>query len=123
MFIMRGYAAKGDSKYFGVSTVQMRDDGMWEPTAWQTSGHAPKGYEVEGIEYLLDMGLRVSGTFETRRLPAFKRMFKRRFDLQPLKEFKKEYNGKLIDFIYVEFIKGLNDGKHSNSNQTINNSG
>jgi hypothetical protein len=105
IFILRGYTDKNKSKYFASTTVILRKDDLWEPTAWITTGKAPKGYQIDAIQYLINSGYRVSGTFETVKLKAYKRYFKKAFDLKTVREKIKLYNGIQIDFTYVEFIQ------------------
>jgi len=85
--------------------VIQRDGGLWEPTAWMTNNKAPKDYPIQGMKFLTGMGLRISGTVETHRLAAYKRMFRGHYKLKTLEVRKKHYNGKELEFAYVEFVK------------------
>jgi hypothetical protein len=104
IFVCRGYRQKGMAKYFCQSTVIQRKNGLWEPTAWVTD-RPPRGYHIEGMRFLLGRFGRISGTFETRLLRAYRRMFRGHYELVELETKVKEYNGRDISFTYVEFKK------------------
>lgn len=105
IFVVRGYKCRKMARYFLVVTVVKRENDYWEPTAWMTNNHAPKNYQTLGLDYLIGLGLKISGTFELHRLKAYRRFFRKHYTLKLIEKKQKMYGGKFLHLAYVEFIK------------------
>lgn len=107
-FAIRGYRKEGDVDYCGMCTVEPREPGEYEICKWIVKPPIPIDYlprAIKEIRKVLPFE-RLTCTFEKRKYPFYKRYFARyNYSIPIIKEFKKEYNGTMIDFCYVELVE------------------
>uniref|UniRef100_A0A6M3XJE5 Uncharacterized protein n=1 Tax=viral metagenome TaxID=1070528 RepID=A0A6M3XJE5_9ZZZZ len=105
-YAVRGYVSGGELDYFGLCLVEPRDNpGEYEICKWITRDASKADYipgAIKAIKNALNSRL-LTGTFEKRRMKIYERYFKKYgFEIPVIREFKKEYNGVVGEFCYVE---------------------
>lgn len=107
---IRKYDSTGTLDYTWTITVVEREPGYWEPIGWMRPPNAKVDYFVDGMEQIerylreTDPGfVAITGTFAKDKLRLQERMWRRYYRLIPIREIHKEFNGCMLDAVYVKF--------------------
>lgn len=112
-YIYRTYPAKGTLRYVFSMPISYRGNGEWEAHAWNPIAklwpEAPNWAHADTLLWLHaelkkveGRFVKLTGTFEIDRLKAYRRMFRKHFELHVLRGVEKYFNGALFKGAVVE---------------------
>ena len=109
-YLVRWYDRPNTLRYKGAIVIVNRGNGEYEIEGWIRPREAWYGYHHELMMELEDMlkdkveDLKcLTGTFDDRMLHIQERLWRKTYDLIPVKRIEREYNGKMLKATYVRF--------------------